>query len=50
MNKLPKEREIKILIEIGKEAEQGKICNQCGRNFKKSVGYKRLCTKCKKGE
>jgi hypothetical protein len=39
--------ELEILIAIGKDAEIGKICLHCGREFKKAAGGPRVCKKCK---
>lgn len=41
-----KQKDIEILIKIGHDAEVGKICKHCGREFKKPVGYARNCSKC----
>jgi hypothetical protein len=40
---------LKGLVEIGKDAAVGKICNRCGREFRKAIGRIRTCKKCVEG-
>lgn len=48
MSKVKFTPNIKMLISIGNDASRGKICNHCGRNFKKETGKPRTCIKCTK--
>lgn len=44
------EKTLKLLVNIGQDALDGKICNQCGRKFRKTTGKIRLCSKCKENQ
>lgn len=39
---------LELLVAIGVDASNGKICQHCGRGFKKSTGTPRSCSKCLK--
>lgn len=41
---------LKQLIAIGNEAVSGKICNRCGRVFRKAIGKTRICRACAQKE